>query len=150
MINDYNLILFFELILAAVLGMIIGFERWQKGKAAGMRTFALVSLGSALFTILSTEGFKNLGVDFDPSRIAANIVVGVGFLGAGMIFLSGGEVRGLTTAAGLWVAASLGMAVGLGFYGLALSATALVFIILRALRSVESNLAEKIKKEDDE
>lgn len=140
--DETNLKFIFQLILASVLGLLIGVERWQKGKPAGMRTFALIALGSALFTILSVEGFKNLGfIGFDPSRIAANIVVGIGFLGAGIIFLKGGNVRGLTTATGVWICAAIGMAVGLEMYLLAISATVLALIILVVIRRLESKLS---------
>lgn len=140
--DETNLKFIFQLVLASVLGLLIGAERWQKGKPAGMRTFALITLGSALFAILSVEGFKNLGlVGFDPSRIAANIVVGVGFLGAGIIFLKGGNVRGLTTATGIWICAAIGMAVGLEMYLIAVSATILTLIILIVIRRLESELS---------
>lgn len=140
--DETSLKFIFQLILASVLGLLIGAERWQKGKPAGMRTFALIALGSALFTILSVEGFKNLGfVGFDPSRVAANIVVGVGFLGAGIIFLKGGNVRGLTTATGVWICAAIGMSVGLEMYLVAVSATILALLILVVIRRLESELS---------
>lgn len=149
--DETNLKFIFQLILASVLGLLIGAERWRKGKPAGMRTFALVALGSALFTILSVEGFKNIGfVGFDPSRIAANIVVGIGFLGAGMIFLKDGGVRGLTTATGVWICAAIGMAVGLKMYLIAVSATVLALLILIAVRRFESILSPIRTENEDE
>jgi len=140
-----------QLFLAAVLGMVIGFERERMGKPAGLRTYMLVSLGSAYFTILSFGGFGaakgNIG--FDPSRIASQIVVGIGFLGAGIIFFTKTEVKGLTTAAAVWVSAAIGMGVGLKFYLLSCFATLLTLIILWVVRSLESRLL-KTKEDLDE
>ncbi len=108
--------IFGQLALATLLGALIGVERELARKTAGMRTFALVSLGSALFTIISQIAFVNfVGSSFDPSRIASQVVVGIGFIGAGMIVLDKSHVRGLTTAAGLWVSAAVGMAVAYHF-----------------------------------
>src|SRR3989344_4048948 len=109
--------IFGQLALATLLGALIGIERELARKTAGMRTFALVSLGSALFTIISQIAFVSfVGSSFDPSRIASQVVVGIGFIGAGMIVLDKSHVRGLTTAAGLWVSADVGMAVAYKFY----------------------------------
>ena len=107
-----------KIFIAAVLGMIIGFEREYSGKPAGLRTYMLVCMGSALFTILSFAGLENVPhvFNYDPSRIASQIVVGVGFLGAGIIFFTKTEIHGLTSAASVWAAAAIGMAVGMGFY----------------------------------
>lgn len=141
--DEQTLAIFLKLVLAAALGIFIGFERWQRGKAAGMRTFSLVSLGSALFTILSVEGFQNLNFGvIDPARLAANVILGIGFLGAGMIFLKNGSIQGLTTAAGIWVSAGLGMAIALDFYSVAIFTTVLVLLIFRALRGLESRLPD--------
>ena len=125
--------------------MFIGLERERTGKPAGMRTYTLVSMGSALFTILSYSGFSDFvgTVGFDPSRIASQIVVGVGFLGAGIIFFTKTEVHGLTTAAAVWVSAAIGVAVGLKFYSLAVFSTALTFLTLRLMRSLESRMGTK-------
>ena len=123
-----------QMVLALVLGSILGAQREYMGKAAGLRTYALVTFGSALFTHLSQVGFTGgEGVQFDPSRVASQVVVGIGFLGAGLIIFRGVHVEGLTTAAGLWAAAAVGMAVGVGFYGMAISATILVFFTLSVL-----------------
>jgi putative Mg2+ transporter-C (MgtC) family protein len=105
-----------QVLLAIGLGALIGWQREAIGKAAGARTYALVSGGSALFTILSLHAF--LGAD--TSRVAGQVIVGIGFLGAGLIMHRESEVHGLTTAAGLWVSAAIGMAVGTGFYLLAI------------------------------
>jgi putative Mg2+ transporter-C (MgtC) family protein len=115
-----------RLVLAAVLGGIIGFQREKSGKPAGLRTMILISLGAALFTVVGTFGF----IGGDPSRIAAGIVTGVGFLGAGTIFHHRQIIEGLTTAAAMWVAAAIGLASGAGFYIIAPAAAILTFIVL--------------------
>jgi len=132
-----------QLILAAVLGMLIGAEREHKGKAAGLRTYMLVSLGAALFTILSSHvGALETSSVVDPTRIAAQIVVGIGFLGAGLIILRKDRVEGLTTAAGLWATAAIGMAVGFGFYLIAIFATVLVLFALWVLTHLDKRIRE--------
>lgn len=128
----------YKLTLAAVLGMAIGLEREHRGKPAGLRTYTLVALGAALFTLMSQQSFTEKA--FDPSRIASQVVVGIGFLGAGLIFLKGDQVQGLTTAAGLWVAAAIGMAVGFGFYIVAIYATILALLVLWVLRNIEGKI----------
>jgi putative Mg2+ transporter-C (MgtC) family protein len=115
-----------RLLMAAVLGGIIGAQREWKGKPAGIRTLALISVGSAMFSIISALSFTG----GDPSRIAAGVVTGIGFLGAGAILHRHGGVEGLTTAATIWVAAGIGLAAGAGLYILAPVVTILVFIIL--------------------
>ena len=115
--------------LAVVLGGLIGFERRQADKPAGVRTMSLVALGAALFTIISIFGFDT----GDKGRVAAQIVTGVGFLGAGLIFRGGidrADVRGLTTAASLWATAAVGMAIGAGLYIVGAVATALALALL--------------------
>jgi putative Mg2+ transporter-C (MgtC) family protein len=127
----------FRLALAAGLGAAIGIERELDEKAAGLRTHMLVSLGSALFTMVGAYGFedfaKNGSVSMDPSRIAAQVVTGIGFLGAGVIFRQGFTIRGLTTAASLWVVAAIGMAAGAGFWKGAVIGTVVGIISLRPL-----------------
>ena len=118
---------------------IIGFEREVRDHEAGLRTHLLVAVGSSLFTIVSAYGFAeffngNAAIRVDPSRIAAQIVAGVGFLGAGAIFRQGALVRGLTTAATLWAVAAIGLAVGAGLYTASVVATALVLVSLGPLR----------------
>lgn len=130
-----------QLGLATFLGLIIGTEREWRRKAAGMRTYALVSLGAALFTILSRDemwGF--LSTASDPTRIASQVVVGIGFIGAGLIFLHGNRVQGLTTAAAMWVAAAIGMAVGIERYAVAIATTVLVLIVVWGMRSLEGKI----------
>jgi putative Mg2+ transporter-C (MgtC) family protein len=123
--------------VAAALGGAIGLERELDEKAAGLRTHMLVSVGAALFTLVGAYGFREFfgggGVSLDPSRIAAQIVTGVGFLGAGVIFRQGFTIRGLTTAASLWLVAAIGMAAGAGFWKGALIATGAAVVSLRPL-----------------
>jgi len=128
-----------QLTLAAALGMFIGAEREHRGKAAGLRTYMLVALGATLFTVLSAQAKIGGLVEqlYDPTRIAAQIVIGIGFLGAGLIILRGDRVEGLTTAAGLWATAAMGMAVGFGFYIVAIYTTALILLVLWALSYIE-------------
>jgi len=115
-----------RVLIAAILGIILGLERQRSNKDAGTRTYALVAAGSALFTVLSIEGFDAA----DTSRVAAQIVTGIGFLGAGLIFRQGASVQGLTTAAGLWSVAAIGMAAGTGLWGLAIVVTVIVLLVL--------------------
>jgi len=127
--NPQNLEIFGQLFLAVVLGALIGTEREMRGRLAGVKTHALVCLGSCLFTILSIIGFQDFGSAVDPSRIASQIVVGIGFLGAGLIIFHQSKIQGLTTAAGIWATAAIGMTVGLQFYPIAFFATFLVLVI---------------------
>jgi len=137
MIFDFSLI--FEMLgkifLAAVLGMLIGAEREHRHKSAGLRTYTLVAIGSTLFTLLSVKGGMIFEGEFgyDPSRIASQIVIGIGFLGAGLMFFKKDRIRGLTSAAGVWVTAAIGMAVGMGFGLLAVFVTLLVIAVLLVL-----------------
>ena len=133
-----------QLLLAIVLGGLIGIERWVKRKPAGLRTYALVSLGACVFTLLPVLGFGDAHAPFD-SRVVSEIVVGIGFLGAGLIFHREDLVQGLTTAAGLWVTAAIGAAVGLGLYTLATAATVFSLTIFLLLYVVE----EKIPRNGD-
>jgi putative Mg2+ transporter-C (MgtC) family protein len=130
-----------RLALASVLTGAIGFERELRERAAGLRTHLLVGLGAALFTLVSAYGWQDViasgDVRFDPSRVAAQIVTGIGFLGAGAILRQGLSVRGLTTAAGLWVSAAVGMACGAGFYSAGLVTTAIALVALGPFRRIE-------------
>ena len=125
--------------VAALLSGLVGFERETRHKAAGLRTHMLVGLGAALFTLVGAEGFEGN----DPARVAAQIVTGVGFLGAGAIFRHGGTVSGLTTAAGLWAVAAIGMTAGAGLEEAAVAATLIAVTILYGLGLVETKLAER-------
>ncbi|WP_118181475.1 MgtC/SapB family protein [Paraburkholderia phosphatilytica] len=130
-----------RLIIAAVLGSVIGFERERLSWAAGLRTHMLVCVGSALVMIVSAFGFADVlgarNVVLDPSRMAAQVVSGIGFLGAGSILLRGEIVRGLTTAASLWSVAAVGLAVGGGMYTAAVAATIIILIILAGIKPLE-------------
>jgi putative Mg2+ transporter-C (MgtC) family protein len=143
-----------RLSLAAVLGGLIGIERELRDREAGLRTHLLVSLGSALFTIVSAYGFHAFlasgasVVRADPTRIAAQIVTGIGFLGAGAIIRQGFSVRGLTTAATLWVVAAVGMACGAGYYSAAALSTALVLLALYPLRIIAYRILIRFRPED--
>jgi putative Mg2+ transporter-C (MgtC) family protein len=143
-----------RLALAAALGGLIGIEREIREREAGLRTHLLVSLGSALFTIVSAYGFSEFlssgqsVVRADPTRIAAQIVTGIGFLGAGAIIRQGLSVRGLTTAATLWVVAAIGMAVGAGYYSAAVFGTGLVVLSLWPLRIVAFRVLHRFRPED--
>jgi len=132
---EYYLSVTLRLLLAAILGGLIGLERESGNKAAGLKTHTLVSLGSCLIMITSIDIFETIGRGFigDPGRIAAQVVSGIGFLGAGTILRSGFGVKGLTTAASLWLVAAIGLTVGLGSYFAATIATVIVFIILLVL-----------------
>ncbi len=124
-----------RLVLAVVLGGVIGLEREALEKPAGFRTHILVALGAASFTLISLYGFFGSGAD--PARIASNIVVGIGFIGAGTIWRHGAGVGGLTTAASLWTVAAIGTAAGSGFYLVALLCTALAWAVLHLFPRVE-------------
>lgn len=144
-----------RLTIAGALGAAIGFEREIRDREAGIRTHLLVSLGSALFTIVSAYGFHaflasgdNI-IRTDPTRIAAQIVTGIGFLGAGAIIRDGLSIRGLTTAATLWVVAAIGMACGAGYYWPAAAATMLTILALWPLRILAYRLIEHIKPEEN-
>lgn len=132
-----------RLVLALVLGGIIGLERERNERAAGLRTHALVALGAALVMLVSSYGFKGVlgtNVVLDPSRVAAQVVSGIGFLGAGIIFLRRDTVKGLTTAAAIWLVAAIGLACGAGLYVEAVAVTVLALIVLALLRPVERRL----------
>lgn len=136
-----------QLLLAVILGGLIGFERELKRKEAGLQTYSLVSLGTCLFTVISFGLFNffvtNPALSFDPSRIIQAIAVGIGFIGAGVIFHREMVTQGLTTAAGLWVTAAIGIAVGVKLYFLAIIGTFLTILILAGFGLLE----EKIFKE---
>ncbi len=139
--------LFGQLVLATILGALVGLERELSKKAAGMRTFALVSLGAAFFTIISiiaSEKFSDTKYFFEVSRIPSQVLLGVGFIGAGLIVFYRSQLRGLTTAAGLWVAAAIGMAVGFKIYLLAVFTTFLVVSIFVIFWFIENRLVRKL------
>lgn len=136
-----------RLVLAALFGTIIGLDREYREKEAGFRTYFLVSLGSALMMIVSQYGFSEIlthdGVSLDPSRIAAQVVSGIGFIGAGTIIFNHQIVRGLTTAASLWATAGIGLTAGAGMSWLALAATILTLVALEGLSLVFRSLGSR-------
>lgn len=136
-----NIELLSRLVLAALLGSVIGFERERLNWAAGLRTHMLVCVGSSLIMLVSAFGFADVlgekNVVLDPSRVAAQVVSGIGFLGAGSILLRGEIVRGLTTAASLWSVAGIGLAVRGGMYTAAIGATIIILIILVGVKPLE-------------
>lgn len=136
-----------KMLLAAFLGALIGIEREIAHKSAGMRTHALVALGSALFTIAPA---LLSGPTVDPTRIAAQVVTGIGFLGAGIIFFDQNRsaVQGLTTAAGVWISAAIGMAVGFGLFEVSVWATLLTVLIFLVLWPVERRFIKRFAKEE--
>ena len=136
-----------RLFIAGILGSIIGLDREYRAKEAGYRTHFLVSLGSALIMIVSQHGFSEIldtpNVNLDPSRIASQVVTGIGFIGAGTIILHKQIVRGLTTAAGIWATSGIGLAIGAGMYELGISATILTLIGLEVLSFLFKSIGMK-------
>jgi len=130
-----------RLLLASLLGGVVGWQRESADKPAGFRTHIIVCLGASLFTLISAVGFFGTGAD--PARVASNIVVGIGFLGAGTIWRAGGSVQGLTTAASLWTVAAIGTAAGLGYYFGATAATVIVILTLTALKWFEERIPRR-------
>lgn len=132
---------YMSLILAMILGMILGMERFLAHKTAGMRTYALISIGSAMFVIISqiVVGQSNF-YNFDPMRIAAQVVAASGFLGVGAIFHNDQKISGITTASGLWVSAGIGMACGFGLYKIAFFVTLLALVVFVALWFIEKKI----------
>ena len=129
----WQLVMLLRIWVAAICGFIIGMERKNRGKGAGVRTHIIVAMASALMMLVSKYGFSDMVLTgdqkLDGSRIAAQIVSGVGFLGAGMIFVKGHAIQGLTTAAGVWATAGIGMAIGAGMYFIGVSASLALFLI---------------------
>ena len=136
-----------RLLVAGILGAIIGLDREYRAKEAGYRTHFLVSLGSALIMIVSQYGFQEIikenSVTLDPSRVAAQVVSGIGFIGAGTIILQKQIVRGLTTAAGIWATAGIGLAVGAGMYAIGIATTVLTLIGLELLSYIFKSVGMK-------
>lgn len=157
---------FIRILLAGICGAVIGLERRKRFKDAGIRTHLILAIGCAVIMIVSKYAFSDV-LDYDASRVASNIISGVGFLGAGVIFVKSGSVRGLTTAAGIWTTAAIGMAIGAGFYLLGIGVTVLLVLlqlvlyrIVPTLESIEvaellikakrtPNILETIKSELD-
>jgi putative Mg2+ transporter-C (MgtC) family protein len=139
---------FLQIIVAMILGSLLGTERTFAGKTAGMRTYGLVAMGSALLIVSSTIIDKTfIGItNFDPMRLAAGIVTGIGFIGAGLIIFRENKLEGLTTAAGLWVACGIGIAVGFELWGLAFFATFLTLFNFTILWYVEHHVKKKFRR----
>jgi putative Mg2+ transporter-C (MgtC) family protein len=137
-----------RLAIAAALGAAVGVEREVREHEAGVRTHLLVGLGSALFTIVGAYGFEDFGTATDPTRVAAQIVTGIGFLGAGAILREGLSVRGLTTAGSLWVVAAIGMGAGAGYYWAAVGGTALTIFALWPLRLVTAETIDRVRPDE--
>jgi len=139
--GDFHLmtadLLIARLSLAAALGALVGLERERHERPAGLRTHLLVSMGSCLFTVISVAV---AGTAYDPGRVAAGIITGIGFLGAGTIIRHGGSVTGLTTAASIWSVAAVGMATGIGWWEAALAGTFLMYVSLAGLKAIEGRL----------
>lgn len=134
--------------VAAALGGLVGFEREVSDQPAGFRTHILVSLGAALFTLVGAYSFDEPGAD--PTRVAAQIATGIGFIGAGVIFQHGLDIKGLTTAASLWVTAAVGTAAGFGFWDAAIAATLITVISLYALKRVGRSFFARLRAEQEE
>lgn len=133
----------FQLLLSMLLGSVVGFERRSRGQTAGVRTFSLIAMGSTLAMILSIyvpQRYEGV-LEGDTTRIAAQVISGIGFLGAGAIIQMKGSVRGLTTAAGIWMISAIGMAVGCGLYVVSIIATALILFILVLLERIEHHIS---------
>ena len=137
-----------RLTVGLVLGAVIGFERELHSQPAGFRTHSVVALGAAIFTVVSAYAFTGPGSD--PTRIAAQIVSGIGFIGAGTILHSRGQIRGLTTAASLWSVAGIGMAAGAGLYGVAVIGTVLMLVILSLFDRAENYARRRMGLGPDE
>ena len=137
--SDWEVVI--RLFMAVVLGGFLGLERTIAGKVAGVRTYALVGMGAALFVVVSqlmvTRYWLAGVVDFDPLRVASQVVMGIGFLGAGLIIFRKNDVAGLTTAAGLWVSVGVGLASGFGLYSVAVIATAITLFIFTVMWFIE-------------
>jgi putative Mg2+ transporter-C (MgtC) family protein len=148
MLPDWELVS--RLLIAALLGAFVGFEREHLHKPAGLRTHMLVSTGACLFMIVSAFGFRDIlgteHVTLDPSRVAAQVVSGIGFLGAGAILLRGKFIQGITTAASIWTVAAVGLATGGGLYIEAIAATVIILIILVVVGRFEQRVIKPKSK----
>ncbi len=140
----------FRLLIAGICGVVIGFERSRRQKDAGIRTHMIVALGAALAMVVSKYGFFDLlqfeGLRADASRIASNVITGVGFLGAGVIFVKDVSIKGLTTAAGIWATASVGLAVGAGMYTVAIGSTIIMVVFQFVFHKFFSRLENTVNE----
>lgn len=144
--DNFTVTVILRLLIAMLCGMALGTERVVANKAAGLRTYSLVALGSALFVIISESviAMHHAGLSADPLRVASQIVTGIGFLGAGIIMVRDDHVTGITTASGIWVAAAIGTAVGFGFFSIAIAATIMTLFIFIVLWFVERGVEQKV------
>lgn len=146
--SEYEALL--RVVIAALLGGVIGYDRESRRRTAGLRTHMLVALGAAAFTVVAImitdhPALEDANVNIDPARITAGIITGIGFLGGAIVFREGARPRNVTTAAGIWSVTGVGMAVGLGYYVLAVGVTALIILVLSVLKLAEERLS--IRKE---
>ncbi len=149
-VREYSWVTIFQVLLSAILGGLIGLEREWRGRDAGFRTNMLIAMGSCLFTILSIHSFPLDGSNAqDTARVAAQVVSGIGFLGAGAIFQSRNHTKGMTTAASIWMVAAIGMTVGVGNYLLAIVSSLFTFLALRFLRPVSKYVARRKETNND-
>ena len=147
-LREFNMLsIIFRLLLAMLFGGIIGIERGSKRRAAGFRTYMLVCIGSTL-VMITNQYIHMLYPYTDPSRMGAQVISGIGFLGAGTIIMTSHQVKGLTTAAGLWASACFGLAIGAGFFEGAVIASALIFLVLTALHRLETVVASSTRNMD--
>jgi putative Mg2+ transporter-C (MgtC) family protein len=147
--TETNIDILFKLCLSMILGIMVGLDRQLTNKLAGIKTQVLVCMGSTIFTMLSINGFSGFGSSSqvligDPARVAAQILTGIGFIGGGVILKTKSNVFGVTTAASLWIVASIGMAVGTGDYFMAITGTILTVIVLVVIRRVERNYLDRL------
>ena len=144
---DDFLVVVIKLLLSAALGALIGFEREHSNRPAGLRTNTLVCIGAALVQITSIDIFNRYSgqANLDPARLGAQVISGIGFLGAGTIIREGANIKGLTTAAGLWVVACIGIAIGSGSYAPGIMGAVLAYVILRSMRVIEDKMINRSK-----
>jgi putative Mg2+ transporter-C (MgtC) family protein len=142
-IRDIDYITIGRVFIAFVLGGLVGFERERTQRPAGLRTHMLVAAGAACFTVASIYGFQGLGANSDPARLAAQIITGIGFLGAGAIFRTGDTVKGITTASSIWITAAIGILIGAGMIYLAIFTTVMTWFVLFVLKSIEMRLERR-------
>ncbi len=140
---------FLQLLLAAFLGALLGLERRLRGKEAGLRTFALVALGSCFFTITALSAEIVSQASFSPGSVIQAVAIGIGFLGSGLIMRRKSQIGGLTTAAALWTTAALGIGVGMKLYSLSIFGTLLIFILLSVFGFIEDRLFRKSSSHED-
>lgn len=146
--TEQDLMIMLRVTLAFVLGAVVGWERERMQRPAGLRTHMLVAAGAAAFTVASVYGFDGLGTARDPARLAAQIVTGIGFIGAGVIFQGRHQIRGLTTAASIWIVAAIGVMAGLGMIWIGLYTTLATWFALRILKRFEILTPDELKRKN--